>query len=241
MSYLSTATLTATMPEPVGDDAWRVDLGRVGPARVNAYLLRTGAGPVAIDAGFGHTVDELEDAIRATGQDPAELQAVLVTHTDPDHVGGLAQLTAGTDARVHLSSTAAAILTGQHELPWLNTKGIFQRAAEPFVDEVEPARMAIVEEGDLVHGLRVVATPGHGLGHLAYVREADGLVFLGDLVRMTRGKPHIAPGFINYDTGQARESLGHLLDVIAEPRVACSGHGPPLREDARVLLERLVG
>lgn len=224
------------MPEPVGEDAWRVDL-----ERVNAYVLRTDEGPITVDAGFPDTVDDLREAIRETGQDPDELQAVLVTHTDLDHVGGLAELVEGTDAEIHLSPVAATILTGQGELPWLSTKGLFQRVTNLFVDRPEPACMEIVDEGDRVHGLRVVATPGHGLGHLAFVRETDALVFAGDLVRLDREQPRIAPGFINYDTAEARESLAHLLDVVAEPRVVCSGHGEPLREDARERLERLLG
>lgn len=224
------------MPEPIGEDAWWVDL-----ERVNVYVLRTDEGPVTIDAGMPAHAEAIREAIRETGQDPDELQAVLVTHTDMDHVGGLADLVEGTEAEVHLSPIAATILTGQRDLPLLSTKGLFQRVTNKFVDRPEPARMEIVDEGEVVHGLRVIATPGHGLGHLAYARDEDGLVFIGDLVRLDRAEPRIAPGLINYDTDEAEASLAHLLDEVETIEVVCAGHGEPMSHEPRERLERLVG
>lgn len=223
------------MPEPVADDAWWVDLDHV-----NAYVLETEEGPVLVDAGLPRSTEDLREAIEETGQDPAELAAVLVTHTDIDHVGGLAELVHGTEAEVHVSPVAAEILTGQRKPPWLNTKGLFQRVMNRFVETPEPERMAIVEDGDQVHGFQVLATPGHGMGHLSFARERDGLVFVGDLVRLDKAQPRIAPPYINYDTDEAEASLRHLLDTVGNIETVCSGHGEPLRDDPRERLERLL-
>lgn len=224
------------MPEQVAEDAWRVDL-----ERVNAYLIRTEEGLVAVDAGLPTSSEDVHAAIEEIGEDPANLAAVLVTHTDLDHVGGLVDLVEGTEATVYLSPIAAEILTGQRRPPWLSTKGLFQRVTNRFVDAPEPARMEIVDDGDVVHGLRVLATPGHGLGHLSFAREHDGLVFIGDLVRLDREQPRIAPGFINYDTDEAEESLKHLLETLDNVQIVCAGHGEVMVEDPRERLERLVG
>lgn len=222
-------------PEPVAEDVWRVDLDQV-----NAYVLRTPEGPITVDAGMPGSAEAMKDAIRETGQDPAELQAVLVTHTDLDHVGGLAHLIEDTEAQVHVSPIAATILTGQRKVPWTNTKGLFQRVTNLFLDRPEPARMEIVDEGDEVHGLRVVATPGHGLGHLAYAREEDGVVFVGDLVRLDKAEPRFSPGFVNYDSEEAKESLRHLLATVERIEVVCAGHGEVMEEGARGELEGLA-
>lgn len=222
------------MPEPVTEDAWRIDLDQV-----NAYILKTSEGPVLVDTGLPGGEEAVRRHVRATGQAPEELAAVLVTHTDLDHVGNLASLVEGTRASIHLSPTAANVLDGGARLPWLSTKGLFQRLTGLFVDPPDPQRFDTVEEGDSVLGFRVVETPGHGLGHLAFGRE-DGLVFVGDLVRLDEDQPRLSPAFVNYDTDQARRSLEHMLETLEEIAIVCAGHGEPMVDDARERLERLL-
>jgi len=67
-------------------------------ALVNAYLVETASGVVAIDAML--TVSDgrqLRERVEAIGQ---PLLAVLVTQSHPDHYGGLAQLVAGEDVPI---------------------------------------------------------------------------------------------------------------------------------------------
>jgi glyoxylase-like metal-dependent hydrolase (beta-lactamase superfamily II) len=67
-------------------------------ALVNAYLVETATGVVAIDAML--TVSEsrrLRQRLEATGK---PLLAVLLTQSHPDHYGGLTQLVAGADVPI---------------------------------------------------------------------------------------------------------------------------------------------
>lgn len=223
------------MPEHLVDGAWRVDLGNV-----NAYLLETEAGPVTVDAGMPGTVDDLREAMRSVDLDPETLQGVLVTHTDLDHVGGLAELVEGTQARVHLSPVAARLLTGELKPPWLSTKGLFQRVTSPWLDPPPDDRLVEIRDGERVHGFMAVETPGHALGHTVFVDAERGLCLIGDLVRTEKEHPSIPPRFINYDTQRIRSSLRHLLDVAPTIEIVCAGHGEPVRADARNELERLL-
>lgn len=222
------------MPELVAEDVWWIDLGHV-----NAYVIDHDEGPVLVDAGLPSSPDEIHAALRELGFDPLDLHAVVVTHTDLDHVGGLAELVDGTDARVFLSEIAALLLTGETELPWLNTKGLFQRVTGYFVDPPATERITTVPDGGEVLGLEAIATPGHGLGHMSFARE-DGVVFVGDLVRL-EGEPTIAPSVVNYDTDQARESLATLLERVPSLQTALAGHGEPLTERARERLQAVLG
>lgn len=223
------------MPERVTDGVWRVDLGNV-----NAYLLETEAGPVAVDAGMPGDVEDLREAIGEVGYAPEDLQAVLVTHTDLDHVGGLAALVEDNGATVHLSPVAAKLITGERSPPWLSTKGLLQRIASPWLESPPADRLHILQDGDRVHGLRVVETPGHALGHLSFVDEGRGVCFIGDLIR-AEGRLGFPSGLINYDSDQLRASLEHLLDAAPGIDVVCAGHGDPVLEDAHGALEALLG
>src|SRR5262249_46803759 len=67
-------------------------------AFVNAYLVETSSGVVAIDSLL--TVSESR-ALRAGLQELGKpLRAVLLTHSHPDHYGGLTELVAGDDVPI---------------------------------------------------------------------------------------------------------------------------------------------
>ena len=113
----------------------------------------------------------VEAALKATGW---KLSDILVTHHHGDHTGGIAQLKEHHRCRVVAPRNEA------------------QRI--PAVDET-------VREGDVVKvgGLsaRVLETPGHTAGHIAYWFEADSLAFVGDTLfsigcgRVIEGTPEM--------------------------------------------------
>jgi hydroxyacylglutathione hydrolase len=94
-----------------------------------------------------------------------------------------------------------------------------------------------LKEGDEVAGFQVLEVPGHSAGHVAFWRESDRVLILGDvLVTMDQyttipglhePKPNLTP-----DPARNRESIRRL--VALEPELVCSGHGPPLRDPAKL-------
>jgi hydroxyacylglutathione hydrolase len=113
----------------------------------------------------------VQAALAATGW---RLTDILVTHHHHDHTGGIAELKARHRCRVVAPHNEAA--------------GI------PDVDET-------VRQDDQVDvgGLRarVIETPGHTAGHIAYVFDADRLAFVGDTLfsigcgRVIEGTPEM--------------------------------------------------
>ncbi len=67
-------------------------------AFVNAYLVETDRSVVAIDALL--TVSESRAMRAATERLGKPLRAVLLTHSHPDHYGGLTELVAGDDVPI---------------------------------------------------------------------------------------------------------------------------------------------
>jgi glyoxylase-like metal-dependent hydrolase (beta-lactamase superfamily II) len=90
-----------------------------------------------------------------------------------------------------------------------------------------------LEEGDLVGGFRVIATPGHSSGHLSFFRESDSVLIVGDVMTNmnlinTRPGLHEPPELFTEDREQNIQSIRKLLAL--DPRTLCFGHGPVLYE-----------
>jgi glyoxylase-like metal-dependent hydrolase (beta-lactamase superfamily II) len=91
------------------------------------------------------------------------------------------------------------------------------------------------EGDDLGHGFTVLETPGHSDGHVAFWRERDRTLVLGDVflnlnVVTTVPGLHEPPRILTRDPRRNRESARRLAAL--EPELALFGHGPPLRDPA---------
>jgi glyoxylase-like metal-dependent hydrolase (beta-lactamase superfamily II) len=90
-----------------------------------------------------------------------------------------------------------------------------------------------LREGDMVAGFEVLHVPGHTPGHVAYWRESDRVLILGDVFwnfHFVRGAPGLTmplPASCS-DPAQNRDSARRLAAL--EPALVCFGHGPPLRD-----------
>jgi glyoxylase-like metal-dependent hydrolase (beta-lactamase superfamily II) len=97
---------------------------------VNAFLIDTGKQLVLVDSGaakcFGETLGSIEDNMRAAGYQPAQVNAVLLTHLHPDHVCGITHQPSGekafTNATVYVNKTEADF--------WLDDKNLSQYSTQ---------------------------------------------------------------------------------------------------------------
>jgi glyoxylase-like metal-dependent hydrolase (beta-lactamase superfamily II) len=186
-----------------------VDSFVMGPFGSNCYVVRaerSAPDAVVIDPGDDPTPLRLELARLG-----ARTAAILVTHTDVDHVAGVAALADGTGAEVWApAGEVEALRTGE-------TRGGMRVAPH------EPAH--VVRGGDEVEvaGLRfeVLDVPGHSAGHVAF--HADGELFSGDLLFAgSVGRVDLRGG--DWDTLLA--SVRALLDRFPPETVVHPGHGP---------------
>jgi glyoxylase-like metal-dependent hydrolase (beta-lactamase superfamily II) len=94
-----------------------------------------------------------------------------------------------------------------------------------------------LREGDDVGGFTVLETPGHSPGHVSFWRAHDRTLIAGDALfgrhRVT-GRPGLyePPGIFTLDPAANRKAIRRLAAL--EPAVVCFGHGPPLRDPARL-------
>lgn len=232
------------MPTQLTDRCWLVKL-----RGVNAYLVEDLPDGVEdpsesddeyvltlVDAGTPLDADRLKRAIRETGHALADVERVLVTHYDVDHVGALSRL--ALDATVYAADPDASYLAGRDRPPVRSHKGALQRAFAPLLG-VPELPIETVADGDRVGSFTVYRTPGHTQGHVAYVSGALSLAFVGDLVMERDGDLTPSPWALSYDTGAVRESIHDLADREPAVEVLGMGHGVPFVREGSVRLARL--
>ena len=185
--------LTNSSPEATGLALEREFLPGKVESSVNAYLINTGSKLVLVDAGagrlFGPTLGRLTDNLRASGYRPEQVDAVIITHMHPDHVGGLmaAGRIAFPNAAIHADRREASFWLSQANLdaaPEAN-KDFFKGAMASVNPYVQAGKFKPFDGAtELVPGIRVQPTPGHTAGHSFVVVESDGqkLLLWGDLI-----------------------------------------------------------
>ena len=221
------------MVTQLGDEVWWYDL-----RGVNAYLVDDGGDLTLVDTGNPWDGRNLILGLSDLGFSLQDIERVLVTHYDFDHVGGLARLH-GLDATVYVGEADAPLLTGESKPPLSNHKGALQRALSVFLtDSVLPVEP--VSDGDEVGSFTVHHTPGHTPGHVAYVSEARSAAFVGDLVRETGGELQPSPWFISYDAADVDASIRKLAEATDEFDVVGMGHGVPFRQRGSERLQSLA-
>jgi hydroxyacylglutathione hydrolase len=198
------------------------------PNAINVYLV----GDVLIDAatrqGEKRIVREL------AGRTPS---AHALTHAHPDHQGSSHAICERFDI---------PLWCGQGDVPAMETPGaIYNTQAPTLLNRMQrrfwtgpphPVARALIE-GDEVAGFTVLETPGHARGHVAYWRESDRVLILGDVLNNVNVRPgipglHEPPAILTPDPARNRVSARRLAAL--RPRLACFGHGAPLRDPGRL-------
>jgi len=186
-----------------------VDSFVMGSFQSNCYVIRSerGAAEAAIvDPGDDPTPLRLELARMGT-----RAGGILVTHTDVDHIAGVAALAEGTGAEVWAPEVEVeALREGK-------TRGGFPVAAH------DPAHTVTGGDEIALAGIsfEVVDVPGHSHGHVAFF--AEGELFSGDLLFAgSVGRVDLPGG--DWDTLVA--SVKALLDRFPPDTVVRPGHGP---------------
>lgn len=202
-------------------------LGGFPPAAINVYL----AGEVLIDAATRQGTRRVLRQLRGR-----TVTAHALTHAHPDHQG--ASHAVCTELGVPLwvgEADVEAMEGGPEAVSRRQHPGRVNRFQKRFwTGPAHPVDRAL-REGDTVGEFTVLETPGHAAGHVAYWREADRVLILGDVVNtmslltMRRGLRE-PPEVFTPDPVANRRAIRRLAAL--EPALVCAGHGPPVRDTA---------
>ncbi len=226
-----------TVPEFVAPGVYRVDA--IGPKNaISVVLLENDDGWTLVDTGVAGSVDRVKEALTSLGSGPEDLRRIFITHHHGDHTRGLKGLLEwAPDAEVGATAYEAEIVSGARP-PDPRSGPLWSFVMRNQAPAPAPVAR-VLREGDLVSGFRVVATPGHTLGHASLLRDADGLLFTADAfgslwrrVRVGVLKPFCA------DPPLAKRSAQRLLGE--DFATVMFAHGPVLRSGGREVLRGAV-
>jgi len=235
-----------------------------GVGTVNAYLL--GHPPLTlVDVGpnYPPALASLDAALARFHVAWTDIGRVLITHHHVDHVGLAQVVKERSGAEIVAHSSLARLLPNVLEDMKMDevyaerqmlAYGLERRRVRDvlvllagnrrYACPVEVDRL--VDEGDVVGGLRIVHRPGHSFSDIVFDDGARGVAFVGDhllarissnalLQRSLDGEPELTGSrtLIAYRRSLERS----LLDL---PAVAYPGHGPRIDDPATLIRVRLA-
>lgn len=225
----------------------------VGP--VNLYALQGERGYYLIDAGVATA--EARQMIKDWL--PRPLEAILVTHGHPDHLGLAAEIARENSCPVYLHREefqrlaepmtvalvrAQLLIEGGVPAEQLSKLvEVYQSSRQSYIVPVKDVEVRQLNDGDSFvteQGLlETVLTPGHSAGHCCFFLRQEGILFSGDHILCD-----ISPNPI-LDKDQHNRRRRAMLEYLESVerikqlpiKLVCPGHGQPFA-DLTAVLER---
>ena len=206
---------------------------------MNCYLVVEDDGLTLVDSTFFSPADDTASQARSLG---LELRRVALTHAHGDHVGGVAGVRERfPGVQVAIGQREARLLAGDKTLasnePQTPVKGAFVKV------DWKPDRL--LNPGDRIGSLEVVAAPGHTPGQVAYLDLRDRSLIVGDALQ-TRGGVAVSgvvvplfpfPALATWNKPAALATVEALRKL--EPSRLATGHGDVLEKPAAAM-ERAI-
>ncbi len=145
----------------------------------NCLVVRADERLLLVDTGWGSNhrpnTDGLLQNLRAAGIRPEEIDTVIITHGDGDHIGGVA----GDDGTPTFSNARYVMWRAawQYTISEAHLAQLGEEMAANVRSRFLPLeeRVDLIdEETDIVPGVRVIPSPGHRPGHTAIVVSSNG-------------------------------------------------------------------
>lgn len=233
---LDGGAMFGVVPRPLWEKRIPPDDRHRIPLALRCLLIEAPDALVLVDTGVGNKEDarfrdiygienagdptRLEDAIRAAGHAPDDVDVVISTHLHFDHAGGNTTLDQEGRIRPAFPRARHVVQRREYEFAGLPNERI---RASYIARNYEPVADAglwhfVDGEAEIVPGVSVIPTPGHTPHHQSVLVRSDGetACFLADLVPTAAHLP--LPWIMGYDLEPlvTLETKRMLLERAAE-------------------------
>ncbi|HVZ07805.1 MBL fold metallo-hydrolase [Rhodopila sp.] len=221
-------------------DAERMLTDRFRPGRrtsVNCYLVYSAGRLALIETGSGNyllpTAGKLQENLKAAGVNPADIEAVILTHMHPDHSAGLTNMATGERYFPN-----AELIVHENEPKHWGDDGAMSRADErarklyfqaareqmaPYHNQMRPFNKSV----EVFPGVTSIPMHGHTPGHSGYMIQSGGksLLIWGDIIHVPEvqvPRPEVTMAF-DTDPHAAAATRRRVFDMVATDRQLIAG------------------
>lgn len=207
--------------------------GELNAVHINTFLVQLKGKKILIDSGAGGIKGwggGLVNNLAMLGVKPGDIDAILLTHAHPDHIGGL------VNSRGEAVFPRAELLISQDEYNYLEgdknfaavsdrVKGNFLLARSVF--KQYQSNLRLIDEGEVLAGIYAIPLKGHTPGHTGYSVEGGdkSLLIWGDIVHFPHIqllKPDVSIAF-DYDPQLAAKTRARILDRVSSDHLLVGG------------------
>lgn len=240
--------LFPNLADEAGDPAhFSMHMSRDGGIRLasHAWLVEGPQGRMLIDTGLGagkqrpltpifHGLEkDFLDRLAQAGVAPADIDWVLDTHLDVDHVGW--KTCAEEGVWLPTFANARHVFSGEEYRYYADPARATARTRNSFlarqdsVDQIVAngqAMMITADGSEVLPGIRFVSTPGHSPFHASILIASEGqtALFAGDTLYHVAQVRRPGVNFVfDADPEAARTSRGEVLALAAKPGVTLFG------------------
>jgi len=165
----------------------------------NLYLIKDSDQYVAIDA--GNNLEVVSGELQKLNINPNKIIAVLLTHTDGDHVAALKLF---KNAKVYLSREEEQLINGKKSRFLI------------FGNKIEAKEYSLIADQQILNignvTIKGYLTPGHTSGSMCYLIN-EKYLFAGDALSLKNGKVGRFNEFFNMDTKTALKSIDKIIKI----------------------------
>lgn len=199
----------------------------------NVLVVNFGDRVVLFDTGmgserlFGDSTGKLQPTLRQAGIDPANVDAVVMSHAHIDHCGGLV----ADDGSRNFPN--AQYFIGEPDFNYWTSDSIIPSDYPARPHFLGQARKNLLPVKDAIHfykdheeilpGITALSAPGHTVSHTVFMINVgnDQLCYIGDLAHhpvllLERPRTHFA---YDTDAAQSAESRVRMMDMFAAQRI----------------------
>jgi len=196
-------------------------MGRNGAA-IHPTVFHDGEHAVLVDVGMPGQLESLKAALAKANLSVENIDAVIFTHQDIDHIGGIRELqqAAGKPIDVYAHPEDQPYIQGEKTLVKMTPERaaqMLERIPESFRAQAQamfsnPPSAKVthqVQDGDVLPmfgGIEVIYTPGHTPGHISLYHRPSKTLVTGDALVSQDGKIFGPNPQVTADMAMATES-----------------------------------